>query len=310
MVYKNGETPEDSKPSEFASAQGKDFEYQDGMKIILFSAINKKRLAEFSIASQNPTTVLSSLIESNKGKKRYYINDKYTDFFTQQILRGLSKNLTNEIYENDIHLTIDPLLSKEFEEELKDYLKKGTSFGISLAYYEEQLYELDDLREEIRKQIRNGEVDDYASKELGQIRNQIAKSEEEMKRRAEQIMRANKECMADNFCTYRNGRLCVPVKKDCKFKISGSTIDKSSTGNTLFVEPTSVARYYEEIQLLKIDEENEIYRILYTLSAMVAESAFELNENVAMIEKLDFIFSKGKLSFELDRPNRYPFNLF
>ena len=183
---------------------------------------------------------------------------------------------------------------------LKDYLKKGTSFGISLAYYEEQLYELDNLHEEIRKQIRNGEVDDYASKELGQIRNQIAKSEEEMKRRAEQIMRANKECMADNFCTYRNGRLCVPVKKDCKFKISGSTIDKSSTGNTLFVEPTSVAKYYEEIQLLKIDEENEIYRILYILSAMVAESSFELNENVAMIEKLDFIFSKGKLSLELD----------
>lgn len=183
---------------------------------------------------------------------------------------------------------------------LKDYLKKGTSFEISLAYYEEQLYELDDLREEIRKQIRNGEVDDYVSKELGQIRNQIAKSEEEMKRRAEQIMRANKDCMADNFCTYRNGRLCVPVKKDCKFKISGSTIDKSSTGNTLFVEPTSVAKYYEEIQLLKIDEENEIYRILYTLSAMVAESAFEINENVAMIEKLDFIFSKGKLSLELD----------
>ena len=121
-----------------------------------------------------------------------------------------------------------------------------------------------------------------------------------MKRRAEQIMRANKECMADNFCTYRNGRLCVPVKKDCKFKISGSTIDKSSTGNTLFVEPTSVAKYYEEIQLLKIDEENEIYRILYILSAMVAESSFELNENVAMIEKLDFIFSKGKLSLELD----------
>ena len=183
---------------------------------------------------------------------------------------------------------------------LKDYLKKGTSFGISLAYYEEQLYDLDDLREEIRKQIRNGEVDDYASKELGQIRNQIVKSEEEMKRRAEQIMRANKDCMADNFCTYRNGRLCVPVKKDCKFKISGSTIDKSSTGNTLFVEPTSVAKYYEEIQLLKIDEENEIYRILYTLTAMVADAAFEMNENVAMIEKLDFIFSKGKLSLELE----------
>ena len=183
---------------------------------------------------------------------------------------------------------------------LKDYFKKGIPFGISLAYYEEQLYELNDLREEIRRQIRNGEVDDYATKELGQIRNQIAKAEEEMKRRAEQIMRTNKECMADYFCTYRNGRLCLPVKKEYKFKISGSTIDKSSTGNTLFVEPTSVAKYYEEIQMHKIDEENELHRILYTLTAMVADSAFELSENVALIEKSDFIFSKGKLSLELD----------
>jgi len=182
---------------------------------------------------------------------------------------------------------------------LKDYLRRGMMFQNSIAYYEEQIYALDDLREEIRKQIRNGEVDDYASKELGQIRNQITKCEDEMKRKAEQIMRANKECLADNFSTYRNGRLCIPIKKEYKFKISGSTIDKSSTGSTLFVEPTSVAKIYEEIQLLKIREENEIYRILYTLTAMVAECAMELFENVSMIEKLDFIFSKGKLSLEL-----------
>ncbi len=183
---------------------------------------------------------------------------------------------------------------------LRDYLKKGISFQNSLAYYEEQIYVLEDLQEEIRRQIRNGEVDDYASKELRQIRIRIMKCEEEMKCKAEQIMRANKECLADNFCTYRNGRLCIPIKKEYKLKISGSIIDKSSTGNTLFVEPTSVAKLYEELQLLRFDEENEIYHILYTLSAIVAEHAFELYENMAMIEKLDYIFSKGKLSLDLN----------
>lgn len=52
--------------------------------------------------------------------------------------------------------------------------------------------------------------------------------------------------MADSFCTHRNGRICVPVKKEYKWKIPGSTIDKSSTGNTFFVEPVSVAKLYEE----------------------------------------------------------------
>lgn len=182
---------------------------------------------------------------------------------------------------------------------LRDYLKKGISFQNSLAYYEEQIYLLEDLQEEIRRQIRNGEVDDYASKELSQIRIQITKCEEKIKLKADQIMRANKECLADNFYTYRNGRLCIPIKKEYKLKISGSIIDKSSTGNTLFIEPTSVANLYEELQLLRFDEENEVYRILYTLTAIVAEYACELYDNMAMIEKLDYIFSKGKLSLDL-----------
>lgn len=180
-----------------------------------------------------------------------------------------------------------------------DYLGKGKLYNNSLAYYDENLDSIPELREEICSKIRNGAVDDYASKELGQIRNQIIKCEEQMKQKAEQIMRSHKECMADHYYTSRNGRICLPVKKEYKLKISGSIIDKSATGSTLFMEPSSVAKYYEELQLLKISEENEVYRILYTLSAFVSASAPSLNENLIMIEKLDFIFSKGKLSIDM-----------
>lgn len=121
-----------------------------------------------------------------------------------------------------------------------------------------------------------------------------------MKQKAEQIMRSHKDCMADSFCTIRNGRVCLPVKRECKLKISGSVIDKSSTGSTLFMEPSGVAKYYEELQILKIAEENEVYRILYTLTALVAEAAPVMEENLKMMEKLDFIFSKGKLSIDMD----------
>lgn len=183
---------------------------------------------------------------------------------------------------------------------LKDYLAKGKQYENPLAYYEENLDDAKALREEISRQIRNGIVDDYASKELRQLRADMLRCEEQMKQKAEQILRANKECMADNYCTARNGRICVPVKKEYKFKISGSVIDKSATGSTFFIEPVSVAKYYEELQLLQISEENEVYRILYTLTAMVAESIPLMNENIRLMEKLDFIFSKGKLSIDLD----------
>ncbi|MBE5866293.1 MAG: DNA mismatch repair protein MutS [Lachnospiraceae bacterium] len=183
---------------------------------------------------------------------------------------------------------------------LKDYLTRGRIYQNSLAYYDENLDELSELSREIAAKIRNEAVDDYASKELEQIRKQIAKCEEQMKQRAEQILRANKKCMADNYCTFRNGRICLPVKKDYKFKIPGSVIDKSSTGSTLFIEPSSVAKYYEELQLLKISEENEVYNILYALSAFVMESSPILQADLEMVEKLDYIFSKGKLSLDME----------
>ncbi len=183
---------------------------------------------------------------------------------------------------------------------LKDYLDRGKQYENPLAYYEENLDAVETLREEICRQIRNGAVDDYASKELKQIRADIVRCQEQMKQKAEQLMRTNKECMADSYCTTRNGRICVPVKKEYKFKISGTVVDKSATGNTFFIEPVSVAKYYEELQLLCISEENEVYRILYTLTAMVAESISQMNENIRIMEKLDFIFSKGKLSLDMD----------
>lgn len=183
---------------------------------------------------------------------------------------------------------------------LKDYMKRGKQYENSLAYYEENLDALNELRDEIAKQIRGGMVDDYASKLLQQIRNEIGRNEEKMKQKAEQVMRSNKECLADNYSTFRNGRLCIPVKKEYKFKIAGSIIDKSATGSTFFVEPSSVTKFFDELQILKIDEENEVRRILYTLTGMVADSIPIMTENINMIEKLDFIFSKGKLSIDLD----------
>lgn len=183
---------------------------------------------------------------------------------------------------------------------LKEYLNRCKQYKISAAYYEENLQAQNELREEIRTQIRGGRIEDRATRELFSVRTEITRTEDKMKEKAEVVLRSNKEAMSDNFCTLRNGRICVPVKKEYKFRVSGSVIDKSSTGNTLFIEPTGVSRLFEELQILKIEEENEERRILYTLTAKIADYAEKMRQNLRTIEKLDFIFSKGKLSQELD----------
>ena len=183
---------------------------------------------------------------------------------------------------------------------LKNYLSRCKQWEISLAYYDAKLDCLDNLKETISMQIRNGRIDDNASKDLKSLRDDIERHERGMREKVDAVIRANKESLSDHFSTLRNGHICIPVKKIYKYKIKGNVIDKSSTGGTLFIEPSSVGKYYETLQLLRIHEENEEYRILYSLSAMVADYEEILEQNISMIEKLDFIFSKGKLSLEYD----------
>lgn len=181
---------------------------------------------------------------------------------------------------------------------LKDYLCRGKAYDISLPYYEENLDSLEEIREELYEKIRNGRVDDYASGLLKSLREGIERTEAKMREKADSILRSGKECMSDSFSTVRNGHICVPVKKEYKFRISGSVIDKSATGNTLFIEPESVARLYGELQDMRVDEENEERRILYTLTVMLSDKAEVIFRNNRTIEKLDFIFAKGKLSVD------------
>ena len=52
---------------------------------------------------------------------------------------------------------------------LKDYLGRGKMYDNPISYYEENIEAAEDIREEICRQIRGGEVDDYASKELRRL---------------------------------------------------------------------------------------------------------------------------------------------
>ena len=201
-------------------------------------------------------------------------------------------------------LSVEQLLTVQLAltmvQRLKKYLCGGKQYEISLAWYEENLEPLEEFRESIYVQIVNEQVADNASKLLKSLRMEIAQTESRMREKADAVMRTHKDCMSDSFSTMRNGRICVPVKKDCKFRISGTVIDKSSTGNTLFMEPTACGEYYAMLQSLRIDEENEVRRILYELTAEVDLHGTELKENIRHIEKLDYIFSKGKLSLFYD----------
>ena len=180
------------------------------------------------------------------------------------------------------------------------YLDRGCERQISLAFYRENLDPLSGLQEEIQRCIRNGRVDDAASPALRDARRRILLLEEKIREKAESILRSQKNCMAEGFTVMRNGSLCLPVKKECKSKVPGRLVDKSSTGATLFIEPAAVAALQQDLELCRLKEENEERIVLYTLLSEIADQKVPLLQNIRTLEKLDFVFAKGKLALDMD----------
>ena len=58
-------------------------------------------------------------------------------------------------------------------------------------------------------------------------------------------------------------------------------------------------RWKNQIKKLEIDEEKEIERILIEFSKRVLEILPELISNLNVIANIDFIFSRGKLAYDM-----------
>lgn len=182
---------------------------------------------------------------------------------------------------------------------MKAYLKRAEATGAAMAWYGSSLSDLPELEEEIERCIRNGVVDDKASARLVDIRRQIANTGEQIKGKLEALLRKNKDWFAESFISIRNGRYTLPVKRQHKNDVAGSLVDLSQTGGTCFIEPAAVGRLQGELSSLKIEEDSEVRRILYTLTALVADQVPTLKLNIETMETLDFLFAKGKLSLAL-----------
>lgn len=179
---------------------------------------------------------------------------------------------------------------------LKTYLGKTKYLETGLAYYDENLEELSELRAQIGDAIRNGRVDDKASRYLESLRREIQNVDDQIRKKAESVLRTHKAWTAEAYVTIKNGRFCIPVKKEHRSRLSGTVVTQSATGSTLFIEPEAVGELTEKLASLQFEEENEERRVRYELSALAAEHEDAFFKNIATVEKLDFLFAKGKLS--------------
>lgn len=181
-------------------------------------------------------------------------------------------------------------------ERLTNYLKKAETSNLDLAYYGRSMTDHTAIRDEIVNVIRNNTVDDCASTELKNIRKKIVHTDTKIREKLESLLKSKREYFSEQYVSVRNGHFVLPVKKEYKHQIKGSTLDVSSSGNTCFMEPAAVTALTEELDLLHIAEENEIHKVLYLLTGMVEDILPGLRLNIDAMVTLDVIFAKAKLS--------------
>ncbi|TCT16206.1 MutS-like protein [Natranaerovirga pectinivora] len=182
---------------------------------------------------------------------------------------------------------------------MKQYLKRAESTAQEIAFYGNSIHELGVLEEEIENAIRGGIVQDRASSALANTRKKIDRLGEEIKSKIESLLRGNSGYFSESFVVTRNGRYTLPVKKEYKGQVNGTVIDTSKSGGTYFIEPSVISKKQEALSTLHIEEDNEVRRILYTLTALVEEYLPLIKVNIEAMETLDFIFAKAKLSLSM-----------
>lgn len=172
-------------------------------------------------------------------------------------------------------------------EELSDALS-GRFAGLS---------DLPDLRREIHRCILSPEeMADDASPELRRIRRTIKSANDRIKEQLTATINTSGAMLRDNLVTMRNGRYCLPVKQEYKSTFPGMIHDQSSTGSTFFIEPMAIVKLNNELAELGMKEQDEIEKILASLSALAAPYTDDLKRNVLLLSELDFIFAKAGLS--------------
>ncbi|MCD6460996.1 endonuclease MutS2 [bacterium] len=144
----------------------------------------------------------------------------------------------------------------------------------------------------------DGKIKDTASKRLKSIRSDIRSIRGSIMNKLHCIIEKKRgaETLYNDQVTIREGRYVLFVKSEKRSGIEGVIHDKSISGATCFIEPSSVIENGNKLRALKFDERNEIRRIKKFLSNMAREYFRELSAMLDPTSELELLISVSKFA--------------
>lgn len=149
--------------------------------------------------------------------------------------------------------------------------------------------------------ISEEEIADKASELLADIRRKIRSKESSIREKLDSMIHSAhyQQYLQEAIVTQRGGRFVVPVKAEHRGNVPGLVHDTSSTGATVFIEPTSVVDANNDIKVLQGKERDEIMRILFEISAEAGEFAESIKHSYNCAVMLNLIFAKAHLAYKM-----------
>ncbi|MBN2718519.1 MAG: hypothetical protein JXX14_21930, partial [Deltaproteobacteria bacterium] len=117
----------------------------------------------------------------------------------------------------------------------------------------------------------DGSISDAASQELYRLRKRATTLRQNLLVRMEQIAEKHGDIIRDKTITLRNERYVIPIRTDAHHPIKGIVHGSSSSGATMFIEPSEVVEQGNELTLAREEIVREENRILAQLRAMVRQ---------------------------------------
>ena len=158
------------------------------------------------------------------------------------------------------------------------------------------------LAEAIDKILNDrGEVRDSASPDLHRIRRDLQLTQTRVQDRLRRYIASPdiSPYLQETLITRREGRYVIPVQTDFKGHINGIVHDRSSSGATLFMEPTHIVEMNNALRELRIEEEDEVIRLLRLLSSQVGDAADEILFSMDALAELDLTLAKARYAESL-----------
>ena len=144
------------------------------------------------------------------------------------------------------------------------------------------------------------EMADTASNTLFEVRREIQATENSIRDKLDAIIKnsTTNKFLQDAVVSIRNGRFVVPVRAEYRGEVGGVIHDVSSSGATVFVEPTAVVEANAKIMQLRSQEKAEIERILIAFTEQVASIEPMFNFSYKAMLDIDVLLAKAHLALE------------